>query len=141
MDKYEIQRRVFRINAVLLLLSALALIAVIPRLIQEISPDGLPKVAAIATSVGMGIHLLLLAGFLIGIRLIRLKRRINREINLVAAIFLILLGFMISDGAFAYVDSLLYVSVGMFICVACDLSAGVVSIVGMVLLSKKRFKQ
>lgn len=140
MDKYEIQRRIFRINAGLLLLSVLALIAVIPKLIQETSSEGLPRAAAIATSVGMGIHLLLLVGFLIGIRLARLKRRINREINLVSAIILILLGLVITDGAFAYVDSLLFVSVGMFICVACDLGVGVVSIVGMVRLRKKKQK-
>ena len=97
MDKFEIQRRIFRINALLMLVSALALIAVIPRLIKETSPDGLPKAAATATSVAMGIRLLLLVGFLFGIRQTKLKRRINKEINLAAAVVLFLLGFVLMD--------------------------------------------
>jgi drug/metabolite transporter (DMT)-like permease len=140
MDKFEIQRRIFRINVLLMLVSALALIAVIPRLIQETSPDGIPKAAPIATSVAMGIRLLLLVGFLIGIRLTKLKRRINKEINLAAAIVLLLLGFVLMDGAFAYADSLVFVSTGMFISVFCDFTAAVVSIVALFLLRKKKKK-
>ena len=67
-EKSEIQRRVFSINAVLLLVAALAMAAVLPKLIQETSPDGLPKAAPIATSVGMLIHLLLFLAFLYGVR-------------------------------------------------------------------------
>ena len=138
MDKFEIQRRIFRINALLMLMSAVALIAVIPRLIREISPDGLPKAAAIATSAAMGIRLLLFAGFLIGVRLTRLKRRINKEINLAAAIIIFLLAFILMDGAFSYSASLKFVSAGMFISVICDFAAVVFSIAAMFLLRKKK---
>lgn len=138
MDKFEIQGRIFRLNALLMGLSAAALIAVIPRLIKETSPDGLPKAAAIATSVAMGIRLLLLVGFLIGIRLTKLKRRINKEINIAAAVVLFLLGFVLLDGAFAYADSLQLVSTGMFASVFCDFAAAVVSIVALFLLRKKK---
>ena len=136
MDKYEIQRRVFTIVAVLMLLSVVSLIAVIPRLFQEVSQGELPQVAAIATLVGMSVHLLLFFGFLVGIRLTKLKRRINREINLAAAVVLLFLGFMIMDGAFAYVNQLLFVSIGMFISAFCDLSAIVVSVAALFYLEK-----
>lgn len=138
MDKFEIQGRIFTIVALLLLISVVSLIAVIPRLIQEISPDGLPKAAAIATSVAMGVRLLILLGILYGIRLTRRKRRINKEINLAVAVVLLLLGFVLMDGAFAYVDSLLFVSIGMFVSVFCDFAAVIVSITALFLLRKKK---
>ena len=64
--------------------------------------------AVIATSVAMGIRLLILIAILFGIRVTKRQGRINREINLAAAVVLILLGLVLMDGAFAYVDSLLY---------------------------------
>ena len=138
MDKYEIQRRIFRISALLMLLSAVSLIVVIPRLIKEISPGGIPKAAPIATTVAMGVRLLFFLGFLIGIRLTKLKRRINREINIVAAVVIFLLGFVLMDGAFAYADSLVFVSAGMFVSVSCDLAAAVVLIIAFIRLRKKK---
>ena len=140
MDTFEFQRKKFTIVAVLLLFSVVSLIAVIPRLIQEISPDGIPKVAAIATSVAMGIRLLILLGILYGIRLTKRKFRINREINLVTAIVLFLLGFVLIDGAVAYADSLLFVSIGMFVCVFCVFAAAGVLIVAFYLLRKRKKK-
>ena len=88
--------------------------------------------------MAMGIRLLLLVGFLIGIRLTKLKRRINKEINIAAAVVLILLGFVLMDGAFAYADSLVFVSVGMFVSVFFDYAAAVVSIVALFLLRQKK---
>jgi len=138
MDKYEIQRKVFRIVAILELVGILSLIAVIPRLYQEVSPDGIPMAAVIATSAAMGIRLLILIGILFGVRVTKRKGRVNREINIVAAVALILLGLVLMDGAFAYADSLVFVSVGMFICVFCDFAAGAVSITAMFRLKPKK---
>ncbi len=140
MDTFEIQRKTFRIVSVLLLISVLALIAVIPKLIQETYPGGLPKAAAIATSVAMGVRLLILLAILYGIRLTKRKFKINKEINLVTAIVLIFLGLIIMDGAFAYVDSLLFVSIGMFLCAFCDLAAAIVSVTALFLLRTKKKK-
>jgi hypothetical protein len=140
MDKYEKQRRIFTIVAVLLLLSVVSLIAVIPRMFQEASHDEIPKQAAIATVVGMSVHLLLFFGFLLGIRLTKLRRRINREINLAAAVVLFILGFIILDGAIAYINQLLFVSVGMFLCVFFDLAAVVVSVAALFYLKPKKKK-
>ena len=138
MDKFEIQRKIFTYVASLLLISVLALIVVLPRLIQEVSPDGIPNAAPIATAVAAGIRLLIFFGILYGIRLAKRKRRINMEINLAIAVVLFLLGFVLLDGAFAYADNLVFVSAGMFISVFCDFAAGVVSIVALFLLRKKR---
>lgn len=138
MDTFEIQRKIFTYVAGLLIISVLALIVVLPRLIQEVSPDGIPKAAPIATAVAAGIRLLIFFGILYGIRLTKRKRRINREINLATAVVLFLLGFVLMDGAFAYADNLVFVSAGMFASVFCDFAAAVVSIVALFLLRKKK---
>lgn len=138
MDNSQKQSRIFTINALLLLVSVLALIAIVPRLLQLANQGELPHEAAFATSVGIGLHLLIFIAFLVGIRLARLKRPINREINLVGAIVLIPLGLIISDGAFAYIDSYIYLSIGFFLCVLGDVAAGVVSIVALFQLRQKK---
>ena len=138
MDKYEKQRRIFSIVAVLLLLSVVSLIVVIPRMFQEVSHDEIPKEAAIATLVGMSVHLLLFFAFLLGIRLTKLRRRINREINIASAVVLFILGFIIMDGAMAYIDQLRFVSIGMFLCVFGDLAAVVVSVAALFYLKPKK---
>lgn len=137
MDKFEKQRRIFTIVGLLLLVSVIAMIAVIPALIQEVSQDSIPRAAAIATAVGAGIHLLLALGIFIGARLAKFKRRINKEINLVSAIVLVILGFIIMDGATAYWDSLRFVSIGMFLCVLCDFAGVIVSVMALFILGRK----
>ncbi len=139
MDKFEIQRRVFTICAVLLLLSVLALIAVIPAILQNTSPGAMPRQAAIATSVGMSIHLLIMLGILYGISLTKLKRRINKEINIAIAIVLVILGFIILDGALAGMGGKTsFISIGMFVSTACDFGAILVSVVAVFLLRTKK---
>jgi hypothetical protein len=141
MDKFEKQRRIFTIVAILVLLSVLSLIVVISRMLQEVSSGELPKVAAIATLVGMGVHLLVLIGILVGISLTKRRRRINREINLVTAIVLTFLGFIVADGAVSYINDQLFISIGMFLCVFCDFAAIVVSVAALFLLKQKKEKQ
>ena len=138
MDKFEIQGKVFRKVAILELVAVLSLIAVIPRLYQEVTPDGIPMVAVYATLIAMGIRLLILIGILIGIRVTRRKGRVNREINIIVAVVLILLGLVLMDGAFSYAEDLVYVSIGMFVCIFCDLAAGAVSIIAVFRLKPKK---
>ena len=71
-------------------------------------------------------------------RLARLKRRINKEINLAAAIVLFILGFIILDGATAFLDRMLLVSVGFFVCVFCDFAAIIVSVAALFILKPKK---
>ncbi len=141
MDKYEKQRRIFTIVAVLLLLSVGSLIAVIPIMFQEASQGEISKEAPIATLVGMSVHLLLFFGFLLGIRLTKLRRRINREINLASAVVLFPLGFVIMDGALAGMGQTPFISTGMFVCVVCDFAAVLVSVAALFLLKQKKKKQ
>jgi len=141
MDKFEKQRRIFTINAALLLLAVIGLIIAIPSILNDIYPGSNPKQAAIATAVGACIHLLIFIGFLIGIRLAKRQRRINKEINLVAAIILLIFGFIILDGATASIGHALLTSIGFFTCVFCDLAALVVSVAALGSLKPKKKNQ
>lgn len=138
MNTFEKQRRIFTIVGILLLVSVISLIAVLPAMVKEVSQDTIPKEAAIATAVGAGTHLLLVVVFFIGARLAKLKRRINKEINLASAIALVIVGFIILDGATAYWDSLRFVSIGMFLCVLCDFAGVIVSVVALFVVGRKR---
>ena len=141
MDIYERQRKTFSTVTVLALGSVISLIAAIPVLLTETFTGSLPVDAAIATSAGAGIHLLIYIGFLIGSNKAKLNRRINKEINLVSGIVLLILAFIISDGAIAYLDSLLFVSVCMFICVGCDFAIAIVSVASYFMLRPKKKKK
>ena len=136
MDKFEMQRKVLTIVAVLLLLSAVSLLAVIPAILLDTSPGSLPLQAASGALIGMVIHLFLAYWF--GIRLRRRTRKINKEVFILSALGLFFLGFMIMDGAFAFLDDLRFVSIGMFICSFCDFAAALVSIAALFLLKQKK---
>ncbi len=139
MDKFETQRKVFTRVATLLLLSVLSLIAVIPGILLDTSPGSLPLPAAIGTLVGVVLHLFLAYRF--GIRLRRRRRKINKEVYILSALGFFFLGFMIMDGAFAFLDDVLYVSIGIFLSVACDFGAAVVFVAALFLLKQKKKKQ
>jgi len=138
MDKFEIQRKIFTVDAVLMLLSAVSLAVVIPRLFQEASTDSILKAGAIATSVAMGLRLLILLAFLYGIRLSKRRRHINKEINFAAGFVILILGLVLMDGAFAYLDDLLFVSIGMFVCVFCDFVVALISVAALFILKQKK---
>lgn len=141
MDKFEKQSKIFTADAVLMLLAVLSLAAVVPRLLQESATDSIPMAAVIATSIAVGIRLLIFLAFLYGIRLSKRKRHINKEINIAAGIVIFILGFLLMDGATAYSDSLPYVSIGMFVCVFCDFVVVVISVAALFILKPKKMKQ
>jgi uncharacterized membrane protein (DUF373 family) len=141
MDKFEKQRRIFSINAVLLLVSYIGLVVAIPAILQDIYPGSNPKQAAIATTVSACLHLLVFIGFLIGIRQAKRKRRINKEINIAAAIVTGIFGLVMLDGAFASLGHALLTSIGFFTCVICDLASALVSIAALFILSSKKKSQ
>ncbi len=136
MDKLEIQRKVFAIIAVFLLLSAVSLLAVIPAMLLDNSPGSLPVQAASGAFIGMGIHLFLAYWF--GIRLRRRSRKVRNEVYILSAVGFFFLGFIMLDGAFAFLDTMLFVSIGMFVCSFCDFAAALVSIIALVLLKSKK---
>jgi dolichol kinase len=137
MGKHEIQRKIYRIVAVILMVSILSLIAVIPGILQD-SSTGTRLRAVIGTLIGIGIHLLLVLIFLRATRSNRSERRINREIHLFWALGMIFLGFIMMDGAFAFLDDVLYVSIGMFLVVFCDFVAALVFVTALFLLRKNK---
>lgn len=140
MDKHEIQRKIYRIVAIILMVSILSLIAVIPVILSASSSNN-PLNSAIGILVGVGIHLLLVLIFLRGSRPNRPKRRINREIHLFWALGMIFLGFIMLDGVFAFLDDVLYVTIGMIVCAICDFAAALVFITALFLLKPEKKKK
>ena len=141
MDKIEIQRKFFSRVAVLLLLSAVSLIAVIPAILMDKSATSLPIQAASGAFIGAVLHLFLAYWF--GIRLRRRSSMIRDEFCVVV----LSSGFLFSrfsgscDGAYAFLDDVRFVSIGMSICAFCDFAASLVSIFALVLLRIKKKKQ
>jgi hypothetical protein len=141
MERFETQRKIFTINAVLLLLAVIGLIIAIPKIFQCISPGIIAKQGAIATVILAGFHLLIFFGFLRGIRWAKDHRRIKRDINTTAALGLGLLGFIMLDGAVETLDKALIISIGYFTCVISDFAAALVSVVALFLLRSKKKNQ
>ena len=138
MDKFEIQSKVFAIVAVLMLLSVVSMIAVLPTILMDKSPGSLPLQAASGAFIGVGIHLFIAYWF--GIRLRRRKSEIRKEVYILSAVGFFFLGFMILDGAYAFLDDGRFVSIGMFICAFGDFAASLVSIFALVLVRTKKKK-
>ena len=136
-DKHEIKRKIYKIVAVILMVPILSLIAVIPAILSA-SSTNTPFNAAIGILIGVGIHLLLVLIFLSGSRPNRPKRRINREIYIFWALGMIFLGFIMLDGVFAFLDDVLYVSIGLIVCAVCDFAAALVFITALFLLKPEK---
>ena len=136
MDTFEKQRKIFSIQAILMLLSVLSMAAVIPAILMDTSPGSLPIQAASGAFLGMGIHLFLAYWF--GIRLRRRKSKIRNEVLIFSAIGLFFLGFMILDGAYAFQDDVIFASFGMFICAFTDFGASLVSVAALLILKPKK---
>ena len=136
MSASEIQNKVLKIIAVLLLLSAVSLLAVIPAILLDKSSSSMPIQAAIGALLGMGLHLF--GAYWLGIKLRRRKAGIRNEAFILLATALFFLGIMMIDGADAFRDDVIFVSVGMYICASFDFAASLVSIIALILLRKKK---
>ncbi len=137
MDKLEIQRKVFAIIAVLMLLSVVSMIAVIPAILMDTS-SALPLQAAIGALLGVVLHLFLAYWF--GIRLRRRSSMIRNEAYILMAVGFFFLGFGMLDGAYAFLDDVRFVSIGMFICAFGGFAASLVSILALIFLRTKKKK-
>ena len=51
------------------------------------------------------------------------------------------LGLIVMDGAFAFLETALFVSIGMLLCVFCDFAAALVSVIALFLLKQKKNNQ
>jgi hypothetical protein len=104
---------------------------------MDTSPGSLPLQAASGALIGVVLHLFLAYRF--GIRLMRRSSMIRNEGYILSAVGFFFLGFMMLDGAYAFLDDVLFVSIGLFVCSFCDFAAALVSVAALFLVrSKKR---
>ena len=131
MKNLQRNERILVLAAGILLLSIILMVAVIPGILGDTSPNSNPKSAVTGILLAMLIHLII---FIAYIKVIRNNRRNsnNRKAEyLVIGILLIFFGLIYMDGAFAFLahENMLYVSVLMFTSVFCDLMASIISII------------
>ena len=139
MNRLEIQRKVFAIVAVLMLLSAVSMIAVIPAILMDKSAGSLPLQAAGGALLGVVLHLFLAYWF--GVRLRKRSIKVRNEVYILMAVGFFFLGFMMLDGAYAFLDDVRFVSIGMFTCAFGDFAASLVSILALIFLRTKKKSQ
>jgi len=138
MNRIKNQRKIFGIIAVLMLLFVASMIAVIPAILMDTSSGSLPLQAASGALLGVVLHLFL--AYWSGIRLRRRSSMIRYEVYILSAVGFFFLGFMILDGAFAFLDDVRFVSIGMFTCSFFDFAASLVSIFALIFLRTKKKK-
>ena len=98
----------------------------------------MPIQAASGAFIGMILHLF--GAYWLGIRLRRRKAGIRNEAFILLATALFFLGIMMIDGADAFRDDVVFISIGMFICASFDFAATLVSIIALILLRTKNKK-
>ena len=136
MDTFEKQRKIFTIVAILVLLSVVSLIAVIPAILMDKSAGSLPLQAAGGALLGVVLHLFLAYWF--GVRLRKRSIKVRNEVYILMAVGFFFLGFMMLDGAYAFLDDARFVSIGMFICAFGGFAASLVSILALIFLRTKK---
>ena len=137
MNQIEIQRRILITVAGLVLLSVILMIIIIPIVLQDTSAGAEPKGAAIGIGVLIMLHLTVLLGFLKAIRKNKRGRPAGKGLNIVLGILLVLFGLIYMDGAFAFFDTILFVSILMFISVFCDFVAALITFAALIIKPKK----
>ena len=136
MNRIETQKIVFAIVGVLMLLSAVALIVVIPTMLQDDSATSTPIKASSGVLIGIGLHLIVAYWF--GIKLRKRSTVVRNEVYILSAVGFFFLGFMILDGADAFLDDVRFVSIGMSICAFGGFAASLVSILALIFLRTKK---
>jgi len=136
MDIIEVQRKVFAIIAVLMLLSVVAMIAVIPAILMDKSDGALPLQAAGGALLGVVLHLFIAYWF--GVKLRKGSTVGRNEVYILSAVGFFFLGFMILDGAYAFLDDVRFVSIGMFTCAFGGFAASLVSVLALIFLRTKK---
>ncbi len=130
--------RIIFIAAGVLLLSIILMIVIIPGVLNDSSPNAIPKRAG-GIRFFIIIHLFF---FLVYVRIIWQNRRTirkSKEEYVGIGILLIVLGLINSSGAFAFLshDDILYVSILMFTSTLCDLVTGILTIIAFFLKPQK----
>jgi hypothetical protein len=137
MNQIEIQRRILITVAGLVLLSVILMIIIIPSVLQDTSAGAGPIGAAIGIVVLIMLHLAVLLGFLKAIRKNKRGRPAGKGLNIVLGILLVLFGLFYMDGAFAFFEQILFVSILMFISAFCDIVAALITFAALFMKPKK----
>lgn len=119
---------------------ALLLVAVvIPYVFLDTYPGATPDRAVPAISITAIVHLLIAAALLWTLRVDKRGRRINKELLVASGIIPIVLGLIIIDGAFAYLEhpGMLVASISMFVCVGFDVIGGSLALIVRYFREKK----
>ena len=130
MKNLQRNERILFIAAGILLLSIILMIAVIPGILNDTSPNSNPKSAVTGILIAMLIHLIIFIAYIKIIRDARRNSKNRKAEYIVIGILLIFFGLIYMDGAFAFLshENMLYVSFLMFTSVLCDLVASIMTI-------------
>lgn len=140
MNRLEIQRKVLRIAAVLVLIPLILMLALIPGAILNPDP-GANYIAIIIVMSVLGIlHLLIRMGYLRNIRAIKQDRSADKGLNLGMGILLLMCCLFLLDGAAAAYDHSLYGSILMFAAGIIDFVTALASI-GIIFMKPGRENQ
>jgi len=123
-------RRILYVATGLVIMVILILVFfVIPHIRLDTSPHATPETAIPGTFIVAGIHLFILALLIYSVMYSFREGHFENGFLITAGVVLILLSFMIIDGAIAYLGhpDLHSTSISMFICVGFDFIAGVLS--------------
>lgn len=122
----------------LVLLSVLLLLVTIPFIIQDTSPGSDPRTTAISAFVMIVLHLVISYQFIKTIRANKKGRKTDKGLTIGLGVLLIFLGFIILDGAFAFLDKVLFGSILMLVVVFCDILAAIATFVVIFLNPKNK---
>lgn len=113
--------------ALITIIAVLLTLIVIPSVFKDTYPGATPDRAIPAIAVSIILHLLIVAAILWTLRAESQGKRINKELLVASGIVPIVLGLVLLDGAFAYLNhpDMLIASKAMFVCVLFDLTAGI----------------
>lgn len=127
MNQIEIQRKVLIAAAGLVLVSIVFMIITIPSVLKDTSAGATPESAATGIVIMIILHMVVLFGFWKAIRTNKQGCPADKGLNIGLGILILLFGLAVMDGAFAFFDQILFVSILLFISVFCDFVAAITS--------------
>ena len=125
------RRMLYMSIALLITIAIILAILVIPQVISDTSPSATPEYAVPAIVVNIIIQLLIVVALIWTIKVNNRGGKINKELLVGAGVTPIVLGLMMLDGGFAYIDhpDTHGAGISMFICVGCDFVAGLLALI------------